>query len=61
MHPERVVIARVSAVIVTIIVVAAAVVVATAVGAFGVFSSGTSSQMYKSLSSLSAAAHELGL
>jgi hypothetical protein len=39
MHPERVVAARVSA------VVAITTVVAAAVGAFGVFSSGTSSQM----------------
>jgi thiol:disulfide interchange protein len=64
MHPERVVIARVSAVVVAvvaIIIVVTAVVVAVAVGAFGIFSLGTSSQMYKSLSSLPAAAHELGL
>jgi vancomycin permeability regulator SanA len=64
MHPEWVVIARVSAVVavvVAITVVVAVVVVATVVGASGVFSLGTSSQMYKSLSSLPAAAHELGL
>jgi hypothetical protein len=61
MDPERVVIARVSAVIaavVTIIVVVAAFVVVAAVWAFSL---GTSSQMYKSLSSLPAAAHNLGL
>jgi hypothetical protein len=63
MQPERVIIARVSAVIsavvATTIVVAA--VVAAAVGAFGSLLLGTSSQMKRSLSSLSAAAHELGL
>jgi hypothetical protein len=49
MHPEWVVIARVSAVVavvVAITVVVAVVVVATVVGASGVFSLGTSSQMY---------------
>jgi hypothetical protein len=64
MHPERVVIARVSAVVaavVAIFIVVAAVVVAAAVGAFGSLPLGTSSEMYKSLSSLPAAAHELGL
>jgi hypothetical protein len=62
MHPERVVIARVSAVIVavvTIITVVAAV--AAAIGSFGSLLFGTSYQYYKSLSSLPAAAHELGL
>jgi uncharacterized membrane protein len=64
MHLERVVIARVFAVVtvvVAIFIVVAAIVVAAAVGAFGSLSLGTSSQMYKSLSSLPAAAHELGL
>jgi vancomycin permeability regulator SanA len=64
MHPKRVVIARVSVVVaavVAIIIVVAAVVVAAAVGPSGVFSLGTSSQMYKSLSSLPVAAHELEL
>jgi hypothetical protein len=64
MHPERVVIARVSSVVtavVAIIVIIAAVIVASAVGVFRSFSLGTSSQMYKSLSSLPAAAHELRL
>jgi hypothetical protein len=60
MHPERVVIARVS-VVVAIIIVVAAVVVAAAVGAFGSLLLGHLLQMYKSLSSLPAAAHELGL
>jgi hypothetical protein len=61
MHPERVIIARVSVVVtavIAIIVAATAVVVAAAVGAFGSLLLG---QMYKSLSSLPAAAHELGL
>jgi hypothetical protein len=64
MHFERVIIARVSAAVVAVIaifIVVAAFVVATAVGPSGVFSLGTSSQMYKSLSSLPADAHELGL
>jgi vancomycin permeability regulator SanA len=60
MHPERVVIPRVAAVV-AIIIVAVVIVVATAVRPSGVFSLGTSSQMYKSLSSLPVAAHELGL
>jgi hypothetical protein len=48
MHPERVVIVGVSAVVaavVAITIVLAAVVVVTAVGAFWSFSLGTSSQM----------------
>jgi hypothetical protein len=59
MHPERVVIARVSAVVAT--VVAITIVVATAVGAVGSLLLGHLFPMYKSLSSLSEAAHELGL
>jgi hypothetical protein len=60
MHPKRVIITKVSTVV-AIIIVVAAVVVAAAVGDFGSLILGTSSQMYKSLSSLPAAAHELGL
>jgi hypothetical protein len=47
MQPERVVIARVSAVIAVVVAttVVIAAVVATAVGPLGVFSLGTSSQM----------------
>jgi predicted permease len=59
MHPERVVIARVSAVVaatVAITIVVAAVVVAAAIGALG-----TSSKMYKLLSSLPTAAQNLEL
>jgi hypothetical protein len=43
------------------VVVAVVIAVAAALGPSRVFSLGTSSQMYKSLSSLSAAAHELWL
>jgi hypothetical protein len=60
MHPERVVIARVSAVV-AIIVIATVVAVAAAVGAFGSLVLGHLFPKYKSLSSLLEAAHELGL
>jgi hypothetical protein len=60
MHPQRVVITRVSAVV-AIFIVVAAVVIAAPLGPSGVFSLGTSYQMNKSLSSLLASAHELGL
>jgi hypothetical protein len=60
MDPERVVIARVSAVV-TAVVASPLSSLPPSLGPSGVFSLGTSSQMYKSLSSLPMAAHELGL
>jgi hypothetical protein len=59
MQPERVVFARVSAVIAA--VVATTIVVTAAVGAFGVLLLGILIPNVRSLSSLPAAAHELGL
>jgi hypothetical protein len=63
MHPERVVIARVSAVVavVAIIVVVTAVVIAAAVGAFGSPLLGHLFPNVKIVIISSAAAHELGL
>jgi ABC-type anion transport system duplicated permease subunit len=59
MHPKRVVIARVSAIIV--ISVIAVVIVAAVVGAFGSLLLGHLFPIVQALSSLPAAAHELGL
>jgi hypothetical protein len=64
MHHERVVIARVSAVVAAVIaitIVVTAVVVAATVGAFGSLLLRHLFPNVKSLSSLSVAAHELGL
>jgi hypothetical protein len=64
MHPKRVIITRVSTVattVVAIIIVVLSSSLQPQLGPSGVFSLGTSSQMYKSLSCLPATAHELGL
>jgi energy-converting hydrogenase Eha subunit A len=63
MQPERVVIAGVSAIIAAVVAttVVVAAVVAAAVGAFGSLLLGHLIPNVRSLSSLPAAAHELGL